>query len=199
MKKECTATIMIVAGSMRGGHSDFCKWKSAAIQFVCHRWFLSSHFSASHFPPAPSATLRVSPSSWREAFTANVVTLVLLYFRTSRPLLRPLPVLALLVRPPTHFPPAPSVTLRVSPSSRREAFTANVVMLVLLYCRQFCFRTSRPRLRPLPVLALLVRLPHTSRLLPSSRYACHLPPGGRRKSNGSYVFPAVSYKETRRM
>ena len=61
---------------------------------------------------------------------------------------------------------------------QREAFTANVVTLVLLYCKQFCFRTSRPLLRPLLALALLAA-PHTFRLLPLPRYACHLPPGGR--------------------
>ena len=79
--------------------------------------------------------MRAAPLQ-REAFTANVVTLVLLYckqfcFRTSRPLSRSLPALALLAAPP-HFPLAPSATLRVPPPSRREAFTANVVTLVLL-------------------------------------------------------------------
>ena len=76
------------------------------------------------------------------------------------------------------FTPAPSVTLCVPPPSRREAFTANVVTLVLLYCKHFAFallarsRALCLRLRSLPP-------PHTFRLLPLPRYACHLPPGGR--------------------
>ena len=73
----------------------------------------------------------------------------------------------------------PPSRLRVSPPSRREAFTANVVTLVLLYCKQFCFRTSRPLSRSLPALVLLAcRLPLSACSLRHA-CACHLPPRGR--------------------
>ena len=59
-------------------------------------------------------------------------------FRTSRPLSCPLPALALLVRPRTS-PPAPSVTLRVSPPSRRETLTKSQRWLWAEKQRIICF------------------------------------------------------------
>ena len=75
------------------------------------------------FTPAPSVTLCVPPPSRREAFTANVVTLVLLsqavLLSHFSPALAPSACSRAPCRP--HFPLAPSATLRVPPPSRREA------------------------------------------------------------------------------
>ena len=75
------------------------------------------------------------------------------------------------------FTPAPSVTLCVPPPSKGRLLQ-RMSSRLCSYRRQFCFRTSRPLSHSLPALALLAA-PHTFRLLPLPRYACHLPPGGR--------------------
>ncbi len=80
-------------------------------------------------------------------------------FRTSRPLLRPLPALALLVRPRTS-PPAPSVTLRVSPPSRRETLTKSQRWLWAEKQRIICFSRGVVQRNKAHVMRLISVLCH---------------------------------------
>ena len=76
------------------------------------------------------------------------------------------------------FTPAPSVTLCVPPPSKGRLLQRMSSCLCSYIASSFAFALLA-RSRALCLLLRSLPPPHTFRLLPLPRYACHLPPGGR--------------------